>query len=104
MVHSDGAAYNSGTTEVVHRHNSASLVFVGEEGEASGLACLPIPAWPQQCEVAAHAAWASIGVGEQGRLHSLDKVDVDDFTILREDSKEVALCQLVWQTTSEDVC
>ena len=41
---------------------------------------------------------------EQGSSHSLDKVDVDNFTILREDSKEVALCQLVWQTTSEDVC
>ena len=61
----------------------------------------------QQCEVAAHAlmqrgpAW---DLDEQGSSHSLDKVDVDNFTILREDSKEVALCQLVWQTTSEDVC
>ena len=41
---------------------------------------------------------------QQESSHSLDQVDVDNFTILRENSKDVALCQLIRQTTSEDVC
>ena len=41
---------------------------------------------------------------DQGSPLLLDQVDVDNFTILRKDSKEVALCQLIRQATSEDVC
>ena len=33
----------------------------------------------------------------------LDKIAIDDLPILREDRKEVSLCQLVGQATSEDV-
>ncbi len=33
----------------------------------------------------------------------LDKIAIDDLPVLREDCKEVSLCQLVWQATSEDV-